>query len=127
MTTQETKVPAAVGPYRAAVEADGWIFISGQLPLAPASGAVVATDIRAATRQALQNLGAVLASVGLTPRAVVKTTIYLTDLAHFAAVNAVYAEFFAAPYPARVCVQVAALPKNAPLEIDAIATRKEIT
>jgi len=121
---QHAKVPAAVGPYRHTAEADGWVFASGQIPINPETGAVVSDDIRAATRQALTNLSAVLGEAGLTLAHVLKTTVYVTDLANFGAVNTVYAEFFNSPYPARACVQVAALPKAAPVEIDAIAFRR---
>ncbi len=120
---QDAKVPAAVGPYRHTAEANGWAFASGQIPVNPETGVVVTNDIRAATRQSLTNLAAVLGETGLTLSNVLKTTVFVTDLKDFAAVNEVYAEFFQAPYPARACVQVAALPKSAPVEIDAIAVR----
>jgi len=120
---QNTKIPAAVGPYRHTAEANGWVFASGQIPINPETGVVVTDDIRAATRQSLVNLSAVLGETGLTLANVLKTTVYVTDLKDFAAVNDVYAEFFKPPYPARACVQVAALPKSAPVEIDAIAIR----
>ena len=117
------KIPAAIGPYRHTAEANGWVFASGQIPVNPETGVVVTNDIRAATRQSLTNLAAVLGATGLTLSNVLKTTVFVTDLKDFAAVNEVYAEFFKSPYPARVCVQVAALPKAAPVEIDAIAVR----
>jgi len=117
------KIPAAVGPYRHTAEANGWVFASGQIPVNPETGVVVTNDIRAAARQSLTNLAAVLGETGLTLRDVLKTTVFVTDLNDFAAVNEVYAEFFKPPYPARACVQVAALPKAAPVEIDAIAVR----
>jgi len=120
---QHTRVPAAVGPYRHTAEANGWIFVSGQIPVIPETGAVVTNDIRAATRQALANLSAVLQEAGLSLSQVLKTTVFVTDLKDFADVNEIYAEFFKAPYPARACIQVAALPKAAPIEIDAIAVR----
>ena len=121
--SQYAKVPAAVGPYRHTAEANGWVFASGQIPVNPETGVVVTNDIRAATRQSLTNLAAVLGATGLTLSNVLKTTVFVTDLKNFAAVNEVYAEFFQPPYPARACVQVAALPKAAPVEIDAIAVR----
>jgi 2-iminobutanoate/2-iminopropanoate deaminase len=117
------KTPPAIGPYRHTAEANGLVFVSGQIPVDPATGTLVAGDIRSATRQVLTNLTAVLAEAGLSPSHVVKTTVFVTDLADFAAVNEVYADFFKPPYPARACVQVAALPKAAPVEIDAIAVR----
>ena len=120
---QHAKIPAAVGPYRHAAEASGWVFVSGQIPINPETGAVVTNDIRHATRQALANLVAVLNEMGLTLSDVVKTTVFVVDLNDFAIVNEVYAEFFKKPYPARACVQVAALPRSAPVEIDAIAVR----
>jgi len=120
---QRPRVPAAVGPYRHTAEANGWVFVSGQIPINPETGAVVTNDIRIATRQALTNLASVLNETGLTLSNVVKTTVFVIDLNDFASVNEVYAEFFNPPYPARACVQVAALPKSAPVEIDAIAVR----
>ncbi|MFZ4396310.1 MAG: Rid family detoxifying hydrolase [Kiritimatiellia bacterium] len=119
------KVPAVVGPYRHAVEAGGWVFVSGQIPVNPETGVVVTDDVREATRQALANLTAVLEESGLTLKNVVKTTVYVINLADFACVNQVYAEFFTEPCPARACVQVAALPKSVPVEIEAIAFRTE--
>ena len=120
---QRPRVPAAVGPYRHTAEANGWVFVSGQIPINPETGAVVTNDIRIATRQALTNLASVLNETGLTLSNVVKTTVFVIDLSDFASVNEVYAEFFKPPYPARACVQVAALPKSSPVEIDAIAVR----
>ena len=117
------KIPSAVGPYCHTAEANGWAFASGQIPVNPETGVVVTNDIRTATRQSLTNLDAVLGETGLTLSNVLKTTVFVTDLKNFAAVNEVYAEFFQPPYPARACVQVAALPKSAPVEIDAIAIR----
>lgn len=117
--------PAAVGPYSQAVEHAGWIFASGQIPLDPATGALVPGDVEAQTRRVLANLRAVLETAGATLDDVVRTTIFLTDLAHFARVNAVYAEHFTGePRPARATVQVAALPLGAAVEIDAIAVRR---
>ena len=117
--------PAPVGPYSQAVEHAGWIFASGQIPLHPDSGALVADDVEEQTRQVLANLRAVLAAAGAELADVVRTTIYLTDLAHFGRVNSVYAEHFTSePQPARATVQVAALPLGAAVEIDAIAVRR---
>ena len=115
--------PAPVGPYNQAVLAGGVLYCSGQIALDPTSGALVGEgDVEAETRQVLTNLQAVLAAAGATPAQVVRTTVFLIDLADFAAVNALYAEVFNGPVaPARACVQVAALPKGAKVEIDAIA------
>ncbi|MBM4164881.1 MAG: reactive intermediate/imine deaminase [Lentisphaerae bacterium] len=120
MTIATREAPEAVGPYAQAIRADGWVFCSGQLGLDPAGGPLAA-DTVAQARQALANLRSVLDAAGSGLDAVVKTTVFLTDLADFAAVNAVYAEAFGAHRPARACVQVAALPKGAKVEIEAVA------
>ena len=122
-TSATPKQAAPIGPYRAAAEAGGLVFVSGQIPLDPATGELVSTDIRAAAEQVLKNLRTVLEAAGLDLASVVKTTVYLADMADFAAVNEVYARAFKPPYPARACVQVAALPRGARVEIDAIASR----
>jgi reactive intermediate/imine deaminase len=115
--------PAPVGPYNQAVKAAGLLFCSGQIALDPSSGAMVGDgDVEAETRQVLANLEAVLRQAGVTPAAVVRTTVFLADLADFAKVNALYAATFGtAVAPARACVEVAALPKGARVEIDCIA------
>ena len=115
--------PAPVGPYNQAVQAGGLLFCSGQIALDPVSGELVgAGDVEAETRQVLANLQAVLRAAGCQPQQVVRTTVYLVDLADFACVNALYAELFGQGIaPARACVQVAALPKGARVEIDCIA------
>ncbi|WP_320667347.1 RidA family protein [Prochlorococcus sp. MIT 1307] len=115
--------PAPVGPYSQAVLANGWLYCSGQIPLDHSSGLLVGEgDIKAETHQVLSNLKAVLRAAGSTPSQVVRTTIYLIDLNDFEAVNAIYAEAFTeGTSPARACVQVAALPKGARIEIDCIA------
>ena len=115
--------PAPVGPYNQAVKAAGLLFCSGQIALDPATGAMVGSgDVEAETRQVLANLQAVLAAAGCSPQQVVRTTVFLADLADFAKVNALYAEVFGAGVsPARACVQVAALPKGGRVEIDCIA------
>ncbi|MBW2362547.1 MAG: RidA family protein [Deltaproteobacteria bacterium] len=116
--------PAPVGPYSQAIEHDGWIFVSGQIPLDPESGELVGDDAATQTRQVLANLQAVLEAAGVGLGDVVRTTIYLTDLGAFQAVNGVYADAFdATPQPARATLQVAALPLGAQVEIDAIAKR----
>ncbi len=116
--------PAPVGPYNQAVRVGELLFCSGQIALDPASGELVGGgDVEAETRQVLANLKAVLAAGGSSPERVVRTTVFLADLADFARVNALYAEVFGSGVaPARACVQVAALPKGARVEIDAIAT-----
>jgi len=112
--------PGAIGPYSQGIASEGLVFTSGQIPLTPA-GDLVVGSIRAATQQCLDNVFAVLASAGSTAEDVLKVTIYLVDMADFSAVNEVYGRAFSAPYPARSCVQVAALPKGAPIEIEAVA------
>ncbi|HEY6001024.1 MAG TPA: RidA family protein [bacterium] len=113
--------PAAIGPYSQAVRAGGFVFVSGQIPLDPASGEMVAGGAAAQAERALLSLQAVLEAAGSGLARVVKTTIFLTDLADFAAVNAVYARFFPVEPPARATVQVAALPRGAAVEIEAVA------
>lgn len=121
-TIASPKAPAAIGPYSQAVELNGTLFVSGQLPVCAADGTVPAT-IEEQTRQALTNIGYILEEAGLSFNDIVKTTVLLTDLADFGAMNAVYAEFFPADKPARVCYQVVALPKGVKVEIDAVAGR----
>ena len=113
--------PQAIGPYSQAVRTGGWLFLSGQIGLDPASGHVVPGGVSAETERVLQNLQAVLAAAGGTLDHVVRTTIYLVDLGDFATVNEIYARHFRAPWPARVTVGAAALPRGARVEIDAIA------
>ena len=115
------QAPAAIGPYSAAVSANGMVFISGQLPVIPATGELAQGGIEEQAAQSMRNVGALLAAAGTDFDHVVKTTIFLTDLGNFAAVNGVYASFFGKTFPARSCFQVAALPKGAPIEIEAIA------
>ncbi len=118
-----TGAPAPVGPYNQAVKAGGRLFCSGQIALDPRTGTLVGEgDVERETRQVLDNLEAVLAEAGVSTKQVVRTTVFLTDLGDFATVNAIYAERFGAGVaPARACVQVAALPKGARVEIDCIA------
>lgn len=113
--------PAAIGPYSQAVVAGGFVFASGQIPLDPVTGEFVGATAAEQARQVLANLRAVLDAAGVTWDDVVKTTIYLVDLAEFAAVNAVYGEAFTGTPPARATVQVAALPRGALVEIDCVA------
>ena len=117
---QTPQAPAAIGPYSQAVAHQGLLFVSGQLGLDPASGAL-AEGIEAQTRRALQNLVAILAAAGCGPQHVLKATVYVANMDDFALVNKLYAEVFAPPYPAREVVQAARLPKNGLVEISAIA------
>ena len=119
-TIASPKAPAAVGPYSQAVELNGTLFISGQLPVDPVSGQMP-EGIEAQTRRSLDNIGYILEEAGLGFDDIVKTTVLLEDIADFGAMNAVYAEYFKGDKPARVCYQVAALPKGAKVEIDAVA------
>ena len=118
-----TDAPAPVGPYNQAVQAGGWLYCSGQIPLDPATGEMVGFgDVEAETRQVLRNLNAVLSAAGTEAAKVVRTTVYLVDLADFQTVNTIYAEMFGnGVSPARACVQVAALPKGSKVEIDCVA------
>jgi 2-iminobutanoate/2-iminopropanoate deaminase len=120
------RAPKAIGPYSQAVAIDKLLFLSGQIALDPATGELVGGGVEAETRQVLDNLGAVLAAAGASWNDVVKTTIYLTDLGSFQKVNAVYAEEVRGVAPARATVQVAALPRGAEVEIDAIAYLEEV-
>ena len=115
--------PGAIGPYSQAIEANGFVFASGQIPLDPATGAFVPGGVSEQAEQALKNLRAVLAAAGCGLEDVVKTTVFLTDMNDCAAVNAVYARFFTAECPARSAVQVGALPKGALVEVEAIAAK----
>ena len=117
-----TNAPAAIGPYSQAIRIGDLLFTSGQVPLDPATGAVVEGGIEAQARQSLSNVKAILNEAGTNMGSVVKTTVFLKDMNDFAAMNAVYAEFFQEPYPARSAVQVARLPKDVLVEIEAIAT-----
>ena len=119
------EAPAAVGPYSQAVRAGSMVFCAGQIPLDPKSGQIVSQDVAEQTRRVLDNLTAVLKSERLTLSDVVKTTVFVTDLADFQTVNEIYAKYFSAQPPARSTVQVAALPKAARVEIEAIAMADE--
>jgi len=114
------KAPAAIGPYSQGIKAGGMVFVSGQIPVNPATGELI-TDIAAATRQSLSNLSAVLQAAGCSMDQVVKTKVFLSDLKNFTAMNEVYSDFFTANPPARSTVEVAGLPKGAVVEIEAIA------
>jgi 2-iminobutanoate/2-iminopropanoate deaminase len=118
-----TDAPGAVGPYSQAIAAGSFVFCSGQIPLEPESGVLVQGDITAQTKCVLENLAAVLRAHGLGLETIVKTTVFLTNLADFGEMNAAYAKFFPSAPPARSTIQVAALPKNANIEIEAIAVK----
>lgn len=116
-----TNAPAAIGPYSQAIHTGNMVFVSGQLPIDPATGAFAGDDIVAQTRQSLTNIKSILESDGLTMADVVKTTVLLQNIGDFAAMNEVYATFFEGDCPARAAFEVAALPKGALVEIEAIA------
>lgn len=115
--------PAAIGPYSQAIEANGTVYVSGQLPIDPATGNFAEGGIKELTRQSLTNIKNILAEAGTDMAHVVKTGVFLADMADFAEMNEVYSEFFAAPYPARSAVAVKTLPKNARIEIECIAVK----
>lgn len=118
------RAPAAVGPYTQAIVADNFVFVSGQIPLDPASGQLVEGGVEEQTRQVLKNVAAILAEAGSSLDRVVRATVYLTDLGEFDAMNRVYGEVFTGTRPARVCIEASKLPKGARVEIDAIAILK---
>ena len=113
--------PAAIGPYSQAIAAGGFVYVSGHLPIDPSTGVFAAGGIKEQTRQSLLNAQAILREAGTDLSHVVKTTVFLSDIANFAPMNEVYAEFFAAPFPARSAVAVRDLPKNALVEIEVVA------
>ena len=117
------KAPAAVGPYSQAIEANGFIFASGQLPIDPSTNAFAEGGVKEQTRQSLTNARNVLAAAGVDLSHVVKTTVFLSDMDNFAAMNEVYAELFKEPYPARSAIAVKALPKGALVEVECIAVK----
>ncbi len=119
---QTEKAPAAIGPYSQAIDSGtGLVFVSGQLPIDPATGSFPEGGVRAQTRQSLTNAKAILEAAGLGLHSVVKTTVFLDDMGDFAAMNEIYAQFFAAPFPARSVVAVKTLPKGALVKIECIA------
>lgn len=113
--------PAAIGPYSQAIEVNGFVYASGQLPIDPATGAFPEGGVQEQTRQSLLNVKAILEEAGLTLANVVKTTVYLADMGDFAAMNEIYSQFFSQPFPARSAVAVKALPKGALVEVEVIA------
>lgn len=120
-TVRTDDAPGAIGPYSQAVVTDGWVFASGQIPLDPATGALVEGDVAAQTDRVLKNLAAVLAAAGGSLGSVVKTTVFLSDMAHFGEMNAVYERHFGEHRPARATVAVAGLPKAVDVEIELVA------
>ena len=118
------KAPAAIGPYSQAIQVGNLVYTSGQIPINPTTGTFVEGGIKEQTRQSLSNVRAILEEAGLSMANVVKTTVFLVDMADFAEMNAVYAEFFAEPYPSRSAVAAKSLPKGALVEIEVVATIK---
>jgi len=116
--------PKAIGPYSQAVEANGFVFVSGQIPLDPVTGALVAGDIKEQTKRVMENGKAVLAAAGCTTADVVRSTIYLKNIEDFAGVNEIYGSYFSLEPPARATVEVARLPKDAQIEIDFVAVKR---
>lgn len=115
--------PAAIGPYSQAIEVNGFVYTSGQLPINPETGEFAGSDIKSQTEQSLKNVKAILEEAGLTMQNVVKTTVFLADMADFAAMNEVYSSYFSEPYPARSAVAVKTLPKAALVEIECVAAK----
>ena len=115
--------PAAIGPYSQAIEVNGFVYASGQLPIDPATGAFPEGGVKEQTRQSLRNVKAILEEAGLALSNVFKTTVYLADMGDFAAMNEVYSQFFAQPFPARSAIAVKALPKGALVEVEVVAAR----
>lgn len=120
---QTDKAPAAIGPYSQAIETNGLVFASGQLPINPVTGQLAEDDIQAQTRQSLLNVQAILQAAGTDLCHVVKTTVFLSDIANFGAMNEIYAQFFQSPFPARSAVAVRDLPKGALVEIEVVAAK----
>ena len=118
------KAPAAIGPYSQAIQVGNLVYTSGQIPIDPSTGAFVEGGIKEQTRQSLTNVKAILEEAGLSMSNVVKTTVFMADMGDFAEMNAVYAEFFSEPYPARSAVAVKTLPKGALVEIEVVAEIK---
>ena len=117
------EAPQAIGPYSQAIEAGGVVFVSGQIPLIPATGELVEGSVEVQTARVLENLKAILEAAGSSLESVVKTTVYITNMDDFAKVNGIYGQYFQENPPARVCVEVSKLPKGALVEIDVIAAR----
>jgi 2-iminobutanoate/2-iminopropanoate deaminase len=122
-TIKTSKAPEAIGPYSQGIEKNGMLFISGQIPLDPATGSMVGEEIGAQAAQVIKNLNAILEAAGYTLADVVKTTCYLSDMNHFLQMNEVYAQYFGESLPARATVEVSRLPKDVLVEIDAVAIK----
>ena len=118
-----TKAPSAIGPYSQAVEKDGFVYVSGQLPIDETTGEFAGVDIAAQAKQSLENTKYILEEAGLEMKDIIKTTILLKSIEDFAVVNEIYGQFFTAPYPARATYEVARLPKDALIEIESIAKK----
>ena len=123
-TISTTNAPEAIGPYSQAIQVGNLVFTSGQIPIDPSTGNIVDGGIKAQTRQSLQNIKAILESVDLKMKSIVKTTVFLSDMNNFAEMNEVYSVFFTEPYPARSAVAVKTLPKGALVEIEAVAEKQ---
>lgn len=117
-----TNAPAAIGPYSQAIEVNGFVYASGQIPIIPATGEI-AQGIEAQTKQALTNVKSIMEAAGLTMSNIIKTSVFIKDMNDFAKVNEIYATFFEGDYPARSCVEVARLPKDVLVEVEVIAAR----
>jgi len=120
-TVHTDKAPAAIGPYSQAIKTGSFVYTSGQIPIDPATGEIVAGGVEAQTACVLENLSEVLCAAGVGIKDVVKTTVFIKDMNDFSKINAVYAQYFEAPYPARSCVEAARLPKDVLVEIEAVA------
>lgn len=117
------KAPAAIGPYSQAIEANGFVFVSGQLPVIPSTGQFPSEDIQEQTKASLENISTILKEAGLGFENIVKTTVYLKDIKDFCPMNEIYGQYFKAAYPARAAFAVASLPKGAKVEIEVVAAR----
>ncbi len=120
---QTTKAPAAIGPYSQAIEVNGFVYASGQLPIDPLTGTFPEGGVKEQTKQSLLNVKAILEEAGLGLQNVVKTTVFLADMSDFMAMNEVYSQFFSEPFPARSAIAVKALPKGAQVEIEVVAAK----
>lgn len=121
-----TAAPKAIGPYSQAIEANGFIFVSGQIPINPETGELIKGPIEKQTEQVLKNISAILEKAGSSLDKVVKATVYLSDLKDYAKMNEIYSKYFSSPYPARAAIQVARLPKDVGIEIEVIAIASSV-
>ena len=120
---QTNNAPQAIGPYSQAIQAGNMLFVSGQIPIVPATGAIIEGDVEAQTRQCLENVKAILTAAGYTMDDVVKTTVFIKDMNNFSRINEIYGQYFVENCPARGCVEVARLPKDVQVEVEAIAVK----